>query len=154
MIYKFRSMYTDAEINGPQWAERNDHRCTRLGRLLRNTRLDELPQLWNILKGDMSFVGPRPERACFYEEFETYIQGFHNRLLVQPGLTGWAQVNGRDRLGIDMKARLDGEYAGSVTLTMDLTCICRTLANVLKGLGVVEGGTGERTKQRKENAQL
>ena len=60
MIYKFRSMYTDAEINGPQWAERNDHRCTRLGRLLRSTRLDELPQLWNILKGDLSFVGPRP----------------------------------------------------------------------------------------------
>ena len=93
-ILKFRSMRLDAEENGPQWADKDDPRCTHLGRVLRKSRLDELPQLWNILKGDMSFVGPRPERKCFYDEFETYIHGFHNRLVVKPGLTGWAQVNG------------------------------------------------------------
>lgn len=126
-IYKFRSMYTDAEINGPQWAERNDHRCTRLGRLLRSSRLDELPQLWNILKGDMSFVGPRPERACFYEEFETYIQGFHNRLLVQPGLTGWAQVNGGYDLKPEEKIVYDMEYIQNRSVIMDIRCIVKTV---------------------------
>ena len=88
-MLKFRSMYLDAEVNGPQWAAVNDHRCTKVGRILRNSRLDELPQLWNILKGDMSFVGPRPERACFYDKFEEYIPGFRNRLQIKPGLTGW-----------------------------------------------------------------
>lgn len=130
MIYKFRSMYTDAEINGPQWAERNDHRCTRFGRFLRSTRLDELPQLWNILKGDMSIVGPRPERACFYEEFETYIHGFHNRLLVQPGLTGWAQVNGGYDLKPEEKIVYDMEYIQTRSVWMDLKCIFKTVGLV------------------------
>lgn len=94
MIYKFRSMRLDAEENGPQWADEQDPRCTHFGQILRRTRLDELPQLYNILRGDMSFVGPRPERAYFYREFEKYIPGFSNRLLVTPGLTGYAQVNG------------------------------------------------------------
>ena len=94
MIYKFRSMCLDAEENGPQWADEQDPRCTHFGQILRRTRLDELPQLYNILRGDMSFVGPRPERAYFYREFEKYIPGFSNRLLVTPGLTGYAQVNG------------------------------------------------------------
>ncbi|MGM9637629.1 MAG: sugar transferase, partial [Eubacteriales bacterium] len=93
-ILKFRSMRMDAEVDGPQWADKNDFRCTKIGLFIRKTRLDELPQLWNILKGDMSLVGPRPERACFYDEFETYIHGFRNRLVVKPGLTGLAQVNG------------------------------------------------------------
>lgn len=94
MIYKFRSMRLDAEENGPQWADEQDPRCTHFGQILRRTRLDELPQFYNILRGDMSFVGPRPERAYFYGEFEKYIPGFSNRLMVVPGLTGHAQVNG------------------------------------------------------------
>ncbi|MDY5539948.1 MAG: sugar transferase, partial [Lachnospiraceae bacterium] len=126
-ILKFRSMRLDAEENGPQWAERNDHRCTRLGRLLRSTRLDELPQLWNILKGDMSFVGPRPERECFYDEFETYIHGFHNRLIVKPGLTGWAQVNGGYDLKPEEKIVLDMEYIQKQSLGLDLKCIFQTV---------------------------
>ena len=85
---KFRSMYTNAEQDGPQWADKIDCRCTRVGRFIRKTRLDELPQLWNILKGDMSFVGPRPERAYFYDQFDAYIDGFRHRMAVQPGLTG------------------------------------------------------------------
>lgn len=135
MIYKFRSMYTDAEINGPQWAEQNDHRCTRFGRFLRNTRLDELPQLWNILKGDMSFVGPRPERACFYEEFETYVHGFSNRLRVQPGLTGWAQVNGGYDLKPEEKIVYDMEYIQSRSVWMDLKCIFKTIRLVFSHEG-------------------
>lgn len=95
VIYKFRTMHMDAEKNGPRWADREDRRCTQFGMFLRKTRIDELPQLWNILKGDMSFVGPRPERQYFYEQFEKYIVGFSNRLVVVPGLTGYAQVNGR-----------------------------------------------------------
>ena len=94
LIYKFRTMCLDAEKNGPRWADKEDKRCTRFGAFLRKTRLDELPQLWNILKGDMSFVGPRPERKYFYEQFEKYIVGFSNRLVVLPGLTGYARVNG------------------------------------------------------------
>ena len=93
VIYKFRTMNHDAEVNGPKWADKEDKRCTRFGAFLRKTRIDELPQLWNILVGDMSFVGPRPERQYFYEQFEKYIVGFSNRLVVTPGLTGYAQVN-------------------------------------------------------------
>lgn len=98
IMLKFRSMYVDAEKGGPQWADVNDKRCTKLGYYLRKSRLDELPQLWNILKGEMSFVGPRPERRYFYEEFEKYIIGFSNRLVVTPGLTGYAQVMGGNAL--------------------------------------------------------
>ena len=77
-IYKFRSMRLNAEENGPQWADERDPRCTHVGQFLRRTRLDELPQFYNILRGDMSIVGPRPERAYFYRKFETYIPGFSN----------------------------------------------------------------------------
>ena len=126
-IWKFRSMNLDAEENGPQWAEKDDTRCTRIGRLLRKTRLDELPQLWNILKGDMSFVGPRPERACFYEEFETYIHGFSNRLAVRPGLTGLAQVNGGYDLKPEIKILYDMEYIAHRSFRMDLSCMLKTV---------------------------
>ena len=126
-IYKFRTMYLDAEADGPQWAKRNDCRCTSLGRFLRHTRLDELPQLWNILKGDMSIVGPRPERACFYSEFETYIHGFHYRLLVKPGLTGLAQVNGGYDLKPEEKIMFDMEYIQKQSIELDLKCILQTI---------------------------
>lgn len=127
IIYKFRSMYTNAEANGPQWAQKIDWRCTRVGRFLRKSRLDELPQLLNILRGDMSIVGPRPERAYFYDEFETYIHGFRNRLAVRPGLTGLAQVNGGYDLKPEEKIVYDMEYIKNRSFTMDLKCIVRTV---------------------------
>lgn len=132
MMYKFRSMYIDAEADGPRWAEKNDRRCTRIGKFLRKTRLDELPQLFNILLGHMSIVGPRPERACFYDEFERYIPHFRQRLRVQPGLTGHAQVNGGYDLGPEEKIVYDLEYMRSRSLRMDLQCIWKTVLVVLK----------------------
>lgn len=135
MIYKFRSMCLDAEENGPQWADEQDPRCTRFGQILRRTRLDELPQLYNILRGDMSFVGPRPERAYFYREFEQYIPGFSNRLLVTPGLTGYAQVNGGYSLKPEEKIIYDMEYIENRSIQVDLTCIVKTIRVVLCGDG-------------------
>jgi len=135
LMYKFRSMRLDAEANGPQWAAKNDARSTRLGRILRKTRLDELPQLLNILKGEMSFVGPRPERACFYAEFEKYIPNFRDRLQVQPGLTGHAQVNGGYDLLPEEKIVYDMEYIAKRSMRMDLQCLLKTVAVVLLGRG-------------------
>ena len=125
----------DAEANGPKWASENDARCTRFGRFLRKTHLDELPQLWNILKGDMSFVGPRPERVCFYIEFETYIHGFRNRLAVTPGLTGLAQVNGGYDLPPEKKIIWDMKYIKEQSLLLDFKIILKTLLCVFKRTG-------------------
>lgn len=127
VIYKFRSMVENAEADGPKWAEVNDNRCTRLGRILRKSRLDELPQLINIIKGDMSFVGPRPERTYFYDQFERYIPGFRNRLIVQPGLTGWAQVNGGYELLPEEKLVYDMEYITTRSFKLDLWCVLKTV---------------------------
>lgn len=127
MMYKFRSMYLDAEAGGPKWADKNDCRCTKMGRFLRKSRIDELPQLYNILRGDMSFVGPRPERACFYDEFEKYIPNFRDRLMVRPGLTGLAQVNGGYELKPDEKIVYDMEYIAKRSVKMDLHCIWKTV---------------------------
>lgn len=126
-MYKFRSMRVDAEVDGPKWAEKEDDRCTKVGAFLRKTRLDELPQFWNILKGEMSLVGPRPERPFFYDEFETYIHGFRNRLVVRPGLTGWAQVSGGYDLKPEEKIVYDMEYIANMSVRMDLRCMVRTL---------------------------
>lgn len=135
LIYKFRSMRLDAEENGPQWADERDSRCTRFGQILRRTRLDELPQLYNILRGDMSFVGPRPERAYFYRKFEEYIPGFSNRLMVVPGLTGYAQVNGGYSLKPEEKIVYDMKYIEKRSIWMDLECIIKTIRVVLGGDG-------------------
>ena len=126
-MYKFRSMILDAEANGPQWADKDDCRCTNLCAKLRKTRLDELPQLFNILRGDMSIVGPRPERACFYDEFEKYIPHFRQRLAVRPGLTGHAQVNGGYDLKPEEKIVYDMEYIANRSLRMDIQCIWKTV---------------------------
>ena len=134
-ILKFRTMREDAEANGAQWAKKDDDRCTRLGAKLRKYRLDELPQLWNILIGDMSFVGPRPERECFYEEFETYIHGFSNRLAVVPGLTGLAQVCGGYDLLPEEKIVYDMEYIKQRSLWMDFKLICKTVMVILCSKG-------------------
>ncbi len=131
IMYKFRSMRIDAEEDGPRWAEEHDERCTWLGAKLRKCRLDELPQLWNIIKGDMSIVGPRPERPCFYEEFETYIHGFSQRLLVTPGLTGHAQVNGGYSLLPEEKILYDVEYIKNQSFKFDLQCVMKTISVIL-----------------------
>ena len=135
IMYKFRSMCEDAERDGPRWADADDARCTHFGAFLRRTRLDELPQIWNILKGDMSFVGPRPERACFYRKFEQYIIGFSNRLTVIPGLTGYAQVNGGYDLKPEEKIIYDMVYIERRSVWMDLRCILKTVGVVLRGDG-------------------
>ena len=93
-LYKLRSMRVDAEKNGPQWAEKDDPRVTSVGSFIRKTRIDELPQFYNVLRGDMTLVGPRPERPEFVIKFDQEIPGFISRLRVKPGLTGWAQING------------------------------------------------------------
>ena len=135
IMLKFRSMYIDAEKDGPQWADMNDKRCTKLGYYLRKSRLDELPQLWNILKGEMSFVGPRPERRYFYEKFEKYIIGFSNRLVVTPGLTGYAQVCGGYDLKPEEKIVYDMKYIECRSLRMDMMCIIKTIGVILKKNG-------------------
>ena len=125
-IFKFRTMVQDAPKLGSAVTVKNDMRITRMGRLLRGCRLDELPQLWNILKGEMSFVGPRPERKYFYEQFEKYIVGFSNRLVVTPGLTGYAQVNGGYELTPEEKIVYDMEYIARRSIRLDLQCIVKT----------------------------
>lgn len=127
MLYKFRSMKTDAEKNGAQWADDNDDRCTKVGSTLRKFRIDELPQIpFNILLGSISIVGPRPERECFYEEFATYIDGFEQRLYVKPGLTGWAQINGGYDLKPEEKVVYDLEYIERRSILMDLKIMFKT----------------------------
>lgn len=134
-IYKLRSMRTDAEKFGAQWAEKDDPRITKVGRFIRKTRIDEIPQLFNILKGDMSLIGPRPERPQFTEQFNREIPGFINRLAVNPGLTGWAQVNG----GYDMtpaeKLVEDIYYIKNRSVLLDFKIIFKTVAVVLTGDG-------------------
>lgn len=131
-IYKFRTMRSDAEQDGPQWAEPDDSRATGIGRLLRASHLDELPQFVNVLRGEMSLVGPRPERACFYRLFDETIDGFRNRLCVRPGMTGWAQVHGC-MLPPEEKIVYDMEYINHRGLHMDLRCIALTVKAVLFG---------------------
>lgn len=114
MIYKFRSMYLDAEKDGAQWAQDHAPRCTCVGRVLRLFRLDELPQLVNTLRGEMSLVGLRPERAVFYEQFEMYIPGFNQRLRAKPGIMGFAQVSSGYNLKPEEKIVYDIEYIEKV----------------------------------------
>lgn len=135
MLYKFRSMRTDAEKHGAKWAEYDDDRCTRIGKFLRKTHIDELPQLFNILSGDMSVVGPRPERDCFYTEFESYIEGFSQRLCVKPGLSGLAQISGGYDLTPEQKILFDLEYIEKRNFWFDIKIIFMTFIVVfsLKG---------------------
>lgn len=134
-LYKFRSMREDAEKDGAKWAEYDDNRCTRIGKFLRKSHIDELPQLFNILSGDMSIVGPRPERECFYEEFEAYIEGFSQRLCVKPGLSGLAQINGGYDLTPEQKVLFDLEYIEKRSFWFDIKIVFMTIIVVfsLKG---------------------
>lgn len=130
-IIKFRTMVQDAEKNGAQWSDGDDdERIYRFGRFLRKTRLDELPQIWCCLIGTMTFVGPRPERECFYNAFEKYIHGFNQRLLVKPGITGLAQVNGGYDLKPQEKILYDVEYIKKRSMWLDIKIIFKTVAVV------------------------
>ncbi len=134
-LYKFRTMIKDAEkYSGPQWSQENDPRVTAWGRFLRRTRLDELPQLWNVLRGDMSLVGPRPEREHFIEQLEKEIPFYNLRFAVRPGVTGWAQVNfGYGASVEDAKVKLEYElfYIQEMSLLLYLLVILKTLQTVL-----------------------
>ena len=136
-VYKFRSMYVDAEKRGAQWAQGDDPRVTPFGKLMRKSRMDEIPQFWNVFKGDMSLIGPRPERPAFCEEFEKRIHGWHYRTMVTPGLSGLAQVTGGYDLLPKEKILLDLEYIEKRSIALDLKII-------LKTLGVVKTGEGAR----------
>ncbi|HHD2971040.1 TPA: sugar transferase [Clostridium perfringens] len=134
-MYKIRSMRIDAEADGAQWAKKDDPRITKVGKFIRKTRIDEIPQLFNVLKGDMSIIGPRPEREIFYKQFEKTIPDFRKRLLVKPGLTGYAQVNGGYDLTPDEKLRLDLYYESNQSIKLDILIILKTFRVLLTGEG-------------------
>ncbi len=134
-VYKFRSMYTDAEARGAQWAAGEDPRVTPFGRKLRNSRLDEMPQFWNVVRGDMSLIGPRPERPVFHEAFRQRIDGWEQRLAVRPGITGLAQVEGGYELLPKEKALLDIDYIENRGFALDFSLIWRTLRTMATGEG-------------------
>ena len=137
-IVKFRSMTTDAEKNGPQWASKNDNRVTRWGKIMRATRIDELPQLWNVLKGEMSFVGPRPEREYFIKQLEKEIPYYNLRHTVKPGLTGWAQVMYPYGASIEdayRKLQYDLYYIKHHDVIFDIKVLLKTITIVVFGKG-------------------
>ncbi|WP_203265716.1 sugar transferase [Streptococcus uberis] len=146
MIYKFRSMYVDAPADMPTHLLKDPTAMiTKVGAFLRKTSLDELPQLFNIFKGEMAIVGPRP---ALWNQYDLIAErDKYNANSIRPGLTGWAQINGRDELEIDEKSRLDGYYVAHMSFLMDLKCFIGTFISVLKSDGVLEGGTG--TKKEK-----
>lgn len=151
-IIKFRTMRIDTPKDTPTHLLENPRQyITKAGGFLRKTSLDELPQIINILKGDMAIVGPRPALWNQYDLIEERDKYGANDIL--PGLTGWAQINGRDELPIDVKAKLDGEYVKKIGLRMDLKCILGTVLSVVRQDGIVEGGTGELEREKgKENS--
>ena len=140
-ILKFRTMRIDTPKDMPTHLLANPEQyITRVGRFLRKTSLDELPQLFNILRGNMAIVGPRP---ALWNQFDLIAErDKYGANDIRPGLTGWAQINGRDELEIDEKARLDGEYVQNLSFAFDVKCFLGTIRTVLNRDGVVEGGTG------------
>jgi len=138
-ILKFRTMYIETPNDTPTHLLADpDVYITRVGKILRKTSLDELPQLFNILKGEMAFVGPRPALWNQYDLIDERDKYQANDIL--PGLTGWAQINGRDELPIKRKAELDGDYVKKISFVTDTRCFIETIFSVLKSDGVVEGG--------------
>lgn len=137
-VHKFRSMRTDAEKDGPQWATKKDPRITRIGKFLRKTRIDEIPQLWCVFVGDMSMVGPRPEREHFINQLKEEIPLYGRRLLMKPGLTGWAQVRHHYDTSIDdVKKKLlyDLYYFENMSVFLDIQILIRTIWVVITGSG-------------------
>lgn len=138
-ILKFRTMRIDAPRDTPTHLLYNPELyITRMGKFLRKTSLDELPQIWNIFIGEMSIIGPRP---ALWNQFDLITErDKYNANNILPGLTGWAQINGRDELSIEVKAQLDGEYVTKMSFWMDVRCFIGSFLSVMKGEGVVEGG--------------
>lgn len=134
-IYKLRSMYQDAEKNGHKWASKNDTRITKVGRFIRKTRIDELPQIINVIKGEMSIIGPRPERPEFINEFLKDIPNFNERLAVRPGITGWAQVNGGYELTPKDKLVYDIFYINHESIKLDFLILLKTIKVIFTGSG-------------------
>ena len=148
-ILKFRTMKMETPRDMPtHLLENPEQYITRVGRILRKTSLDELPQIFQIFLGDMSIIGPRP---ALWNQFDLIAErDKYGANDVRPGLTGWAQINGRDELPIDVKARLDGEYVEKLSFLFDCRCFFGTITSVLKHDGVVEGGTGQLEKEKKD----
>lgn len=147
-LYKFRSMKVNTPDIPTHLLENPEQYISRVGKFLRKTSLDELPQMWNILKGDMSIIGPRPalwNQDDLIAERDKY--GVND---IKPGLTGWAQINGRDELEISEKAKLDGEYVKIMSFSFDIKCFLKTIAFVLKSEGVIEGNATYNNENVKE----
>ena len=137
-LMKFRSMRTDAEKDGPVWAKTDDERMTRVGRIIRKIRVDEIPQFWNILRGDMNFVGPRPERPHFVAQLAQEIPYYEQRHLIAPGLTGWAQINypyGASIEDAKQKLQYDLYYMKNQNVALDATIMFETIKTILFGKG-------------------
>ena len=137
-LMKFRSMRVDAELDGPVWAKTEDERMTRVGRIIRKIRVDEIPQFWNILRGDMNFVGPRPERSHFIAQLAQEIPFYEQRHLIPPGLTGWAQIKYPYGASIEdarQKLQYDLYYIKNQRLTLDATILFETIKTILFGRG-------------------
>ena len=144
-IHKFRTMRIDTPKDMPTHLLKNpESYITKVGAFLRKTSLDELPQFFDVLVGNMSIVGPRPALWNQYDLIELRDKCGANDVL--PGITGWAQINGRDELELEEKARLDGEYVKNLSFAFDLKCFFGTIKSVIKQEGVVEGGTGKKSK--------
>ena len=158
MIWKFRSMKVSTPRDTPTHLLDNpDQYITRVGRFIRKTSLDELPQFYQVFTSKLSIVGPRP--ALWSQEDLVAEREKYGANDIKPGITGWAQINGRDELEIDVKAKFDGEYAAALNagkfkgFAMDVKCFFGTIVRVLKSDGFVEGGTGEMKKQEEENIE-
>jgi lipopolysaccharide/colanic/teichoic acid biosynthesis glycosyltransferase len=137
-LVKFRSMRTDAEADGPVWAAKTDSRITRVGKIIRKSRMDEIPQFWNILRGDMNFVGPRPERPHFVSQLAQEIPYYHQRHLIAPGLTGWAQIKYPYGASIEdarQKLQYDLFYIKNQSLILDAIIMFETVKIILFGRG-------------------
>lgn len=148
-LHKFRSMKMSTPHDTPtHLLENPEQYITKMGKFLRKSSLDELPQIWDIFVGNMSVIGPRP--ALWNQDDLVAERDKYGANDVRPGLTGWAQINGRDELEIPVKAKLDGEYIENLSFAFDCKCFFGTIFSVLKSDGVVEGGTGELKKQEEE----
>ena len=148
-MLKFRTMRMNTPHDVPTHLLEDPHRyITRVGRILRKTSLDELPQIFQIFTGKMAVIGPRPALWNQYDLIEQ--RDLYGANDIRPGLTGWAQINGRDELPIDVKARLDGAYAQNVSFLFDCKCFFGSITAVLKHKGVVEGSTGTQGKEQQE----